>query len=91
MNINLHIDRLILEDIDLSPSQHLRLQASIEAELSHLLTINGLPPHWQNGNWVPRLSTRFKKAAITNPTQLGQQIAQSIYTEMIASGVVLNR
>lgn len=85
MNINLHIDRLILEDIDLSPSERLRLQAAIEAELSNLLTVHGFPPHWQNSNWVPKLSIRYNKIEIKHPVQLAQQISQSIYEQIQTS------
>lgn len=82
MNINLHIDRLILEDIDLSPSQRLRLQAAIEAELSKLLTVKGFPSPWEKSNWVPKLSTSFNKTTTMNLSHLAQEIAQSIYTSM---------
>lgn len=79
MNINLQIDRLILEGIDLSPSQRAHLQAAVEAELSHLMTVNGLPPHLQNGGTIPRLPTNINLTDNLNPGQMGQQIAQSIY------------
>lgn len=82
MNINLHIDRLIVEDIDLSPSERVRLQAAIEAELTRLLTVKGFPSHWEKSNWVPKLATRFNKKTTTNLSQLAQEIAQSIYTSM---------
>ncbi len=79
MNINIQIDRLILEGINLSPSQRARLQASVEAELSLLLTVNGLPPHLQNGGNIPRLPASINITNNMNPTQMGQEIAQAMF------------
>ncbi|MBD1823646.1 hypothetical protein H6F51_14250 [Cyanobacteria bacterium FACHB-DQ100] len=82
MNINLHIDRLILEDVDLSPSERLRLQGAIEAELSRLLTIKGSSSRWGSNNWIPKLSIHLDQTTTTNSVQLAHEIAQSIYAEM---------
>jgi hypothetical protein len=79
MKINLQIEKIILEDIHLSPSQRRQLQAALEAELSRLVTENGLPPHFQSGVAIPSLPVNLSSSSNTNPTQMGQQIAQSIY------------
>ncbi|MBD2102589.1 hypothetical protein [Leptolyngbya sp. FACHB-261] len=84
MNINLQIDRLILNGIDLSPSQRRRLQVAIEGELAHLLTVQGLPADWQAGGTIANLPANLTvtpaQASAQDPSSLGQQIAQSIYT-----------
>ena len=82
MNINLQIDRLILEGIEISPSQRALLQVSVENELGRLLTTNGIPEHWQEGGNIPRLSTSISVKSNMNPRQMGQGIAQSIYQDM---------
>jgi hypothetical protein len=86
MNVNLQIDRLILEGIDLSPSQRRYLQTVVEAELSQLFTVNGVPDHWQTGGAIAGLPAG--KLEVTNsatPAAMGQQIAQQIYGRLAQS------
>ena len=81
MNINLHIERLVLDGISLAPNQRHLLQASIEAELTRLLTQDGLDSGLHQGVGVPKISAaNLQLNAGTNPTQLGQQIAASVYS-----------
>lgn len=79
MNINLHIERLVLDGVNLAPDQHQLLQASVTAELTRLLTEGELSPSLAQGTAVPRISTDGIQATSNNPTQLGHQIAQSVY------------
>ncbi len=78
MNINLHIDRLVLDGLPLLPRDRLRLQAALEAELIHLLTVNGLTAD------IDRSVARVAGAPIqitqdANMTVVGQEIARSVY------------
>ncbi len=83
MNIRLLINRIILEDGDLSPSQRRRLQEEIETELTHLLTIHGIPNCLRFGGTVSDLSVNLNNiSSTTHHTQLGQNIAHSIYSEL---------
>ena len=59
MNINLKINRLILEDIDLSPSQRALLQTTVESELSRLLAVKGIPQHLEQGGNITKLPTKI--------------------------------
>jgi hypothetical protein len=79
MNINLHIERLVLEGVDISPNQRHLLQASVETELTRLLTDRGISPSLAQGAALPRVSTNGMQLTGNNPTQLGHQIAQSVY------------
>jgi hypothetical protein len=79
MDINLQIEQILLEDIDLSYGERLRLQAAVEAELSRLLTTHELPPHLQAGIAIPRISANLDLPEKPNPAHLGKQVAQSIY------------
>jgi hypothetical protein len=83
MNINLQIDRLILENINLSPRERRQLQGAIETELALLLTTNGLPPHLQKGGAIPTLSTNLTITQSIDPAQMARQIAQDIYEGLI--------
>lgn len=82
MDINLHIEHLLLEGANLSRSQRLYLQTVIAEELSLLVRDKGLPPHLQNGGAIPSLPTKLSVPPHLPPHRLGQQIAQSIYTEL---------
>jgi hypothetical protein len=80
MNINLHIERLVLDGLDIAREQRPVLQAAVEIELSRLLTERGLSPSLAQGVAVPRLSARdMQLTNMSRPTELGQQIAQSVY------------
>ena len=80
MNINLHIERLVLAGVNIRPDQRHLLQASVEAELTRMLMTGGLSPAVTQGNVLPRLSTDgIQLAGGNNPAQLGRQIAQSVY------------
>jgi hypothetical protein len=79
MNINLHIERLVLDGINIGPGQRHLLQASVETELTRYLTDGSLSVGLAQGAVVPRMSARGIQLTSNNPTQLGQQIAQSVY------------
>lgn len=80
MKINLHIDRLVLDGVNLKPGQQHLVQASLEAELSHLLTERGLASGFARNLAVPRVTASgIQLSDDNNPMQLGQRIAQSVY------------
>ncbi len=80
MNINIDVEKLILEGVPISPSQARLLQASVAAELERLLANEGLPDNLLSGGVVPGGAIQRKPG--TNLTQMGQQIAQEIYRGM---------
>lgn len=87
MNINLHIEQLLLDGVQIAPNQRHLLQASIEAELTRLLSQGGLAPGMNQGLAVPKISAaNLQLTPGNNPTQLGQQIAASVYSG-IGNGV----
>ena len=84
MNINLHIDRLILDGVNIRPGQRHLLQASMEAELGRLLSKGGISPGLANGGAMPAISAKgfqldASNGSGNNPAQLGRQIARSVY------------
>jgi hypothetical protein len=79
MNINLHIERLVLDGINISPGKRDLLQISITTELTRLLNNAGLAGNLVEGVSLPRLSASSIQLTGNSPTQLGQQIAQSVY------------
>ena len=90
MNINLHIDRLVLDGGNIPPGQHHQLKANVQAELSRLLAKGGVSPSLANGTTVPTVSApsiqmgsgkgwKGGKAPGNETAQLARQIALSIY------------
>jgi hypothetical protein len=79
MNINLHIERLVLDGINITPAQGRLLQASLASQLSQLLMDGGLSASLSQGAVLPKLPASDIQLTDNNPAQLGQQIAQSVY------------
>jgi hypothetical protein len=83
MNINLYIERIVLEGLPVEPGQRHLVQAALEAELARLIGENGLPPTLTSGGAWPTLrADGFGMTKETSPAQIGQQIAQSVYGGM---------
>lgn len=57
MNINLRIERLVLDGISPSPGERLMLRAAVEAELTRLLTSGGLSDELQSGGALYNVRT----------------------------------
>ncbi len=80
MNINLHIDRLVLNGLSVSHADRPYLQAAIEAELVRLLSNGGVHPGFQGGGALPTIRAGdIQLATNNNPNALGQQIAGALY------------
>ncbi len=83
MNIELHIERLVLDGLPIEHSQGPLVQAAVEAELTRLLAENGLASQLQSGGALPHLNANaIQLPPGGRPAQLGQQIAQSVYGGM---------
>ncbi|MEH1950488.1 MAG: hypothetical protein V7K77_26540 [Nostoc sp.] len=81
MNINIDIEKLILEGMPISPSQARLLQAEVESELAKLLANEGLPDNLLSGGVVSGGAIQLKPGI--NPTQMGQYIAQEIVIKIL--------
>jgi hypothetical protein len=79
MDINLHIERLVLDGIKLNHYQRRQLQASVQTELARLLIDGGLASSFMQGVAMPKLNANAIQTRGNDATQLGQQIAQSVY------------
>jgi tRNA threonylcarbamoyladenosine modification (KEOPS) complex Pcc1 subunit len=80
MNINLHIERLILDGLPLEARDSAALRAAVEGELARLLSQNADISNWRTGGATPSVSAAaIQLAGQSNPMQIGQQIAGSIY------------
>jgi len=79
VNVNLHIERLVLDGIDVEPAQRPLLQAALEAELGRLIAEGGVGA-LAAGGAVPSVKAEgFQMSGDGNPGELGRQIAGSVY------------
>ena len=77
MNINVHIERLILDSLPVANGRGDLVQAAVETELTRLLAEKGLS-HLSAGA-VPHLSANsIHMAHGSKPVQLGRQIAGAL-------------
>jgi len=79
MNIKLHIERLVLEGLPVGQSQGPLVQAAVEAELSRLLAEGDLAAELAEGGAVPSVPADSIKLAGGSPSEMGRQIARSVY------------
>jgi hypothetical protein len=78
MNINVHIDRLVLDGLPLASHQSDSVQTAVEIELTRLLTDKGF--NTSSASAVPRLSAApIQLTYDSRPASLGRQIAEAIY------------
>jgi hypothetical protein len=80
MNIQLHIERLILDGVALSAAERPRFQASVEIELGRLLAERGIAGGLENGLALDKV--RGGAVQLTRDgggTGLGKQVAQAVY------------
>lgn len=80
MNIQVHIERLILDGIALSAAERPRLQAAVETELGRLLVEQGIASGLESG--IALDSVRGGAVQLqpeARGTGLGKQVAQAVY------------
>lgn len=80
MNIELHIERLVLEGLEVEPRHRSHLQAALEGELARLLATAGLRSELLTGGAMRSL--RAGEVHLANQmqaAQLGNHIAQAVY------------
>jgi len=80
-NIHVYIDRLILDGLPVDRIQSPHIQMAVQAELRRLFVEHGLASELQAGGTVPQFHTHpIHFAAGSNPTEMGTQIARSVYS-----------
>ncbi len=79
MNINLHIDSIVLDGLDLAPGDDRLLQQIVSRELTTLFSREGLGTSDRNANEFGSISGGTIRLGATGTTSLGQQLAHSIH------------
>jgi hypothetical protein len=80
MNINLHIERLILDGLNIGHGQGALIKAAVEAELGRLLREGGMSTDLNSGGAFPSVHVgSITMGKEGNPSLVGQQIANAVY------------
>lgn len=80
MNIRLHIDRLILDGLNVDPGQGALVKASVEAELRRLLTEGEPCSDLQVRSTMSDIATNpMQIFQDSKPSSIGIEIAREIY------------
>lgn len=80
MNINLHIERLVMDGVSVEPHQREELKAAVQTQLSHLLMSNGIGSSVQSYNNFREISGSFISIEKnSDPSDMGQQVAGAIF------------
>jgi hypothetical protein len=81
MNINVHIERLILDGLPASRHHAPSVQAAIEGELVHMLSTSGLSAHLMSGVALPFVySDGIQLTNQNEPKSLGKRIAGAVFS-----------
>ncbi len=90
MNIRLHIDRLVLNGLDMPANSDGVIRIAVEHEIARLLSAGGLAPSLATGTAVP--SVRAPEInGIGTPAQIGTAIARSVYGGIGSSSAIQPR
>ncbi len=80
MSIHVHIERLIVEGVDIGPSGAVDLQSAIRERLTQLLTERGITRDYSRTTWIP--AVEGQPLSITRPMHgatLGNRVAESLH------------
>jgi len=79
MNINVHIERLILDGLPVATAQGPLVQAAVESEISRLLGADGLSASLRAGGALPSVAGgTIQLSGNPGPVDLGKQIAAAV-------------
>ena len=81
MNLNLHIERLVLEGLPAGGAQGAMVQTAIETELARLLA-NGDLGSWTSGAMASLPAQRIQLDPDSKPELLGRQVAQAVRNQL---------
>jgi hypothetical protein len=82
MNVELHIERLVLDGALLEADQGTRFRAGMVRELTRLLQHQGLVPSVSGGNVRSLVAPTIQPGVATGPGELGRKVAASIHASL---------
>ena len=90
MNINLHIERLVLEGLPAGGAQGAMVQSAIETELAGLLA-NGDLGFWTSSAVASLPAQLIQLDRDPKPERLGRQIARAVHDRLTAPPTTSSR
>jgi hypothetical protein len=90
LNVELHIERLVLTGVPLPPGGQAALAGAFGRELTRLIQDGGLGPALASGTGTPRLTATLGPAAAATRAgggprlgrELGRELARSVYSSL---------
>lgn len=80
MKINLHIERLVLDGVTLGSAEQSVVQTSLEGKLVQLFAAGGVSDRLAGGAAISAIAAAgIHLHESASPSNLGEQLAQSIY------------
>jgi|CXWL01.1.fsa_nt_gi hypothetical protein len=87
--IHIHIERLVLDGLNIAPGLRGVLQAAVEAELARLLATGGFSAELRSSITLPSLHAGgFQLSQDNDPSHLGAKIAGAVYGRIGNEGQV---
>lgn len=84
MDIHLHIERLVVDGMELGPHDRRALKAALEAELSQVLSSQGWGDGAPTGGARPSAPAQpIQMEPEADAGRLGRQIARSVYGALV--------
>jgi hypothetical protein len=83
--IRLHIERLVVDGLPLTPAQAARLHAALERELARLLVHGGDPSAWSSAGAAQVAAAPAVTWDAARPHQLGRALARSVFASLNGS------
>ena len=81
MNINLHVERLVLDGLSMTNADDAAIQGAVESELVRLLSEESLPR--MSGGAVKNISGgEIQLGTENDPARTGQQIARVVHAAL---------
>jgi hypothetical protein len=81
VNINVHIERLVLDGLPVARHQAQLVQTAVETELARLVVAHGVAPTLKLvGGATPNVNAPgIQFTSDSSPAELGQKIARAVY------------
>ena len=80
MDVRLHIERLVLDGLDVTPAQRTTLARALEGELGRLISAGGVSGELVAGLSVPSMQAGASRVgAPFDPVGFGHEIARALY------------
>lgn len=82
--IEVHIDRVVLDDVGLTSHDVPRFRAALHAELTERLQVDGIPAMWGEGAALDHIATTLPGSALGPAHAAGRSIARAVHEGFVA-------